>query len=318
MKNSYNDFVTLLGVYIYTKEKIDPFEIGLLHPTDSTKNGIYELMCDNDKLGIIPDKKDKINNSYEYLTQFIINGKFSEEKFYKNSIPNFELDENIKNDIVEAVLLVANEDKIFSSEEKDVGKQIAHFLDNSGYFNILIDKLEKDNKKIELESYNKNRYYEIFSLASIYIILKDYYEDYEEVILNPHPELFINLEKLFLEIEVLQPIMDKPIVIRNSIKILRGCIDNKIMIENRFFEYMKPLELNLNIVEKEIFLKHILHILSIDRIISEKEQIFMLKLSDSIDYSKRRSKKLMENYKVQKAYRFRRLLSGLLKGGNKV
>jgi hypothetical protein len=66
---------------------------------------------------------------------------------------------------------------------------------------------------------------------------------------------------------------------------------------------MKSLKENLETFDKEIFLKAILQILSIDGIISQKEEIFFKKVSDIINFDKNTAEKLMNTYEVRKIYK---------------
>ncbi|CAA6826687.1 MAG: Unknown protein [uncultured Sulfurovum sp.] len=306
MISTYEDYVTLLSVYIYTKEKTDTFETELYSPSIELKNSIKRLMAKHDSLSDILDKEIKIEDSFKYLTQYIHTKRFSEERFYKNVKATFELSEKEKEDIVDIVLYISNENNNISINEKDVGKHIAHHLFNKKeYFQALIVKHDIINNLLDTSKYNKRIYYQLYSLACIYIILKDYTVNYEILILNPTQELYNKLEKLFMNVPSLEPIIDKRIVIENAIMILQDCIEKNKMIEGKFFNYLKSLKINLEPLEKEYFLLKILQILSLDGVITHQERIFFQKLSDIIDFKQTSAMKLMNDFKVKKIYKMK-------------
>lgn len=306
MLSTYEDYVTLLSVYIYTKEKTDKFETELYSPSIELKNSIKRLMAKHESLSDILDKEIRIEDSFKYLTQYIHTKRFSEENFYKNVKATFELNEKEKENILNIVLYISNENSEISIQEKDVGKHIAHYLFNKKeYFESLIEKQDIINNLLDFSKYNKKVYYQLFSLASLYIILKDYYPNYEEVILNPTQQFYEQLEELFINVPVLTPIIDKNVVIKESVIILQSCIENDYMIESKFFHYMKSLKENLESLDKENFLQGILQILSIDGKITQKEEIFFRKLSDIINFEQFASKKLRHAFIVKKIYPIR-------------
>ncbi|CAA6806374.1 MAG: Unknown protein [uncultured Sulfurovum sp.] len=303
MITTYENYITLLTVYIYGKEKANLFESALYTPTKELKDSIKTLMCKHPLLCDILDKELKIDNAFKYLTQYIHNKKFSEEKFYEANQANFELNEEEKETIIQILINISNENNKISIQEKDVGRHIAHHLFNKKeYFQSLIEKQDIINNLLDFSNYNKKVYYQLFSLASLYIILKDYYPKYEEVILNPTEKFYQQLEDLFINVPVLDPIIDKDIVIKESVIILQSCIEKHHMIESKFFHYMKSLKENLESLDKENFLQGILQILSIDGKITQKEEIFYRKLSDIINFNQHTSKKLRHAFIVKKIY----------------
>jgi uncharacterized tellurite resistance protein B-like protein len=306
MISSYEDYITLLSVYIYSREKTDAFERELYNPSQELKKNIKNLMCTHNSLQDILDKEQKIEKSFKYLSQYIHSEKFSEERFYTESKAKFKLDDEEKKDIIETIIYISNENSNLSIQEKDVGRHIAHHLfDKKEYFQQLIEKKDIINNLLDFSSYNKKVYYQLLSLASIYIILKDYYPNYETLILEPDKILYDRLEELYIEVPVLKPIIDKNIVIQKSIIILQDCIEDRQMIENKFFNFMKSLKENLDTYNKEVFLKAILQILSIDGVITQKEEIFFSKLSDIINFEKLTAEKLMHAFDVKKIYKIK-------------
>ena len=303
MISSYEKYITLLSVYIYTKEKSDYFEDTLYTPTRELKEEIKKLMCIIPILQDILDKDHKIEDSFRYLTNYIHTKKFSEERFYLESKANFIITDEEQEDIIKSIISISNENSKLSIEEKDVGRHIAHHLfDKKKYFEQLIEKQDIINNLLNIESYNKGVYYQLLSLASIYIILKDHSPQFETLILKPSEELYNKLEQLHMNLSVLKPIIDKHIVIKKSIIILQDCIENMKMVENKFFNYMKLLKINLEIFDKEIFLKSILEILTRDGVISQQEEIFFKKLSDIINFEKLKAEKLMNTCDAKRIY----------------
>jgi PII-like signaling protein len=306
MISTYENYITLLSVYIYTKEKSDNFEDALYTPTNELKKDIKKLMCVIPMLQDILDKEHKIENSFRYLINYIHTKKFSEERFYLESKATFIITDEEQENIIQGIISISNENSKLSIQEKDVGRHIAHHLfDKKEYFQQLIKKQDIINNLLDFTQYNKKTYYQLFSLASIYIILKDYYPEYEKIILKPNEPLYDRLEELYIEVPVLKPIIDKNIVIRDSIIVLQECIDNNQMIESKFFNFMKSLKENLETFDKEVFLKDILQILSMDGVISQKEEIFFKKLSDILNFDKLTSEKLMKNYEIKKIYKIK-------------
>jgi PII-like signaling protein len=306
MLSTYQDYVTLLSVYTYTKEKSNDFETELYTPSKELKNEIKVLMCQQPLLWDILDKESRIEKAFKYLASHIHTKKFSEEKFYTSSKATFNLTDKDKEEIINIVIDVSNENSKISIQEKDIGRHIAHYLFNKKeFFELQIKKQDIINNLLDFSKYNKGVYFQLLSLASIYIILKDYYPKYETVILNPNQTFYNQLEDLFLNVPVLTPIIDKNIVIKESIIVLQSCIDKTQMRESKFFHYMKSLKENLSNLDKENFLLAILEILSLDGVITRQEEIFFSKLTSIINFSPVASKKLMDSYKVKKIYKIK-------------
>jgi len=301
MISNYENYITLLSVYIYTKEKSDSFEDTLYTPSNEFKDEIKKLMCRIAILQDILDKNNKIEDSFRYLTNYIQTKKFSEERFYLESKAKFPITDEEQKHIIKSIIAISNENSKLSLEEKDVGRHIAHHLfDKKEYFQQLIEKQEIINNLLNIEAFNKGVYYQLLSLASIYIILKDHSSEFETLILNPNETLYDKLEELHLNTPVLKPIIDKSIVIRKSIIVLQDCIENGKMIENKFFNYMKSLKTNLEISDKELFLKSILEILSIDGVITQQEEIFFKKINDIINFDTLNAEKLIKSCNVKR------------------
>ena len=177
MKKQF-ELITLLSTYVYLKEKYTVLDKVVEEKNQTDIKKILELLRPLEKFIVLPDKVDTIEHSYEILEKFFNTGTKGRESDFFNEIKNEseELGVQEKEEIINILLYVCDEDKKISDIEKELILQISHLFGLEKSYN----ELEKSYKNSVLRRKTNWKIIALISLlafsvlfGSLYLLYKD-------------------------------------------------------------------------------------------------------------------------------------------------
>jgi hypothetical protein len=141
--------IALISTYVYLKEEYENVQKGVEKNLEEDKDCIVKLIQPLEKFIAIPDKLDFINKSYIELTELChTNSTGQETEFVKRiKIYSESLSKKEKEEIVNILIYVTDEDRNISEIEKEVILQISNTFELDDNYEELLNKYKKSSLK---------------------------------------------------------------------------------------------------------------------------------------------------------------------------